>query len=173
MQPVTYSFRPQAVVPHSTIEIPRLGSPQSQHRRTVQEGEEELGQRGREKRKRTILSPRYDRVTHAEGSHMEGGGQSGVWGGGAWRNSWLPLSFVTPPPFLRTHLSSFLCHTPFLHPLLTLSLYRRLFFTLAAAWIVFREARKRYSFFFIRHIFVCFIGKQLFGCLLSVFILSS
>lgn len=58
--------------------LTRLGSP-SQHRHT----REEVGRnwvRDRERKRETILSPRYDGVTHAGRSHMEGGGRRG--GGG-------------------------------------------------------------------------------------------
>ena len=46
-------------------------------------GRKELGAREtdrprkRERERETIVSPRYDRVTHAERSHMEGGGRVG------------------------------------------------------------------------------------------------
>lgn len=40
-------------------------------------GRKKLGERQREEERETILSPRYDRVTHAEISHMEGGGREG------------------------------------------------------------------------------------------------
>lgn len=66
--------------------------------------------RGRERQRDTILSPRYDKVTHAEGSHMEeGGSMEGVV---LEATPGFLSSFKGPFP-RKTHLSSSLCHTAF------------------------------------------------------------
>lgn len=77
IHPVSSRFSPLALLPHSTIQT---ATPQPQHRHTREaEGRNWGRERDRQsKREReTILSPRYDRVTHAERSHMEGGGKVG------------------------------------------------------------------------------------------------
>lgn len=52
----------------------------------------------------------------------------GEWEWGRGHEGTLGFLSVLCPPSLKTHLSSFLCHTPFLHPLLTFYLqYPRLF----------------------------------------------